>query len=291
MFAISATTLVVAVLCATVSASNYPIFPPLTGHDFGFTATYPSGLKLSTSDPPKTVLPATEFPYRRPNVVLTTPDSTGRNDRYISFLEISYIPDPRYDSLDDVVYTFPWIRTNLSVADDGTLSGVLEGSLSIYHADAIETSEVRNATLHVWKQTPALADFINGKDSNGMPILWQLALVWSNTTDKVDKNFPRANIDFKLRNETGVFRGGIDDNGASISGYIPTSTRTSSRTTQPTGAVISPTGSGSAPASTTNDAGSGGHKKRPNAASSQSTSASWAMALSGILLLATAALV
>ncbi|OTA92586.1 hypothetical protein M434DRAFT_396355 [Hypoxylon sp. CO27-5] len=284
MFAVTATAAVVAVLCDAVSASNFPIYPPLTGHDFDFTATYPSGLKISTSDPPKDVLPATEFPYRVPIVTLTDPDSVGRDDRYISFLEISYIPDPRYDPLNDVIYTFPWAKTNLTVTENGTLSDESKESHRIYHSDAIETSEVRNATLHVWKQTPALMDFISGEDSGNMPILWQLILTWSNTMDKVDKNFPRANVDFKIRNETGEFRGGVDDNGASISGYVATST--SSATANPTGVTSTSIGSGSVAASATTSAG--GPTETPNAAFPQVISTSWAMAISGISLLASA---
>ncbi|OTA65353.1 hypothetical protein K449DRAFT_463468 [Hypoxylon sp. EC38] len=284
MFVVTTAIVVVAILCDAVSASNFPIYPPLTGHDFDFTATYPSGLKISTSDPPKDVLPATEFPYRVPVVTLTDLDNVGRDDRYISFLEISYIPDPRYDPLNDVIYTFPWAKTNLTVTENGTLSDESKESHRIYHSDAIETSEVRNATLHVWKQTPALMDFISGKDSENMPILWQLILTWSNTTDKVDKNFPRANVDFKVRNETGEYRGGVDDNGASISGYVATST--SSTTANPTSMTSTPTGSGSLPVSVTTS--TGGPTETPNAASPQVTSASWAMTISGVLLLASA---
>ncbi|KAI0142544.1 hypothetical protein F4776DRAFT_512233 [Hypoxylon sp. NC0597] len=271
MFAVTAITVAVAVLCDAVSADSFPFFTPLTGHDFDFTATYPSGLKISTSDPPKNVLPANEFPYYTPEVTLTNPDSVGRNDRYISFLEITYIVDLAIDSLDDVTYWFPWIKTNLTVAENGTLSSESEESHSMSQSHIIQTSEVRNATLHVWKQTPALLDFISGKDNENRSILAQVIRAWSNTTDKVDNNFPRANVDFKIRNETGVFRGGVDDNGASIPGYVSTST--SSATANPT-AVSTTTGAGS-PTET------------PNAAS-QTILTSWTVAISGILILISA---
>ncbi|KAI1136643.1 hypothetical protein F5Y05DRAFT_414899 [Hypoxylon sp. FL0543] len=276
MLAIAATILAAASLCDVVSASIYPVTSPLTGHDFDFTATYPSGLKLTTSNPPKGILPATEFTDHCPQITLTDPDRAGREDRYISFLEISHIPDPEYDVL-NVSYWFPWVKTNLTVTDNGTLSDALEESLNIYLVQAIETSEVRNATLHVWKQTPGLMEFI---DDDKLPLLWQVLRVWANVTDNVDRTFPRANVDFKIRNETGEFRGGVDDNGASIPGYVPTSTR--SATAKPTSATPTTTGSGSAPKSTATSAG--GQTTPHTAASPQAMSASWATAISGILL-------
>ncbi|KAI0837414.1 hypothetical protein F5Y06DRAFT_89123 [Hypoxylon sp. FL0890] len=282
MLAVAAT-LIIAALCDIVSAGGgYPIYPPLTGHDFDFTATYTSGLKLSTSDPPKAVLSAKGFLNQVPDITLTNPSSAGQDDRYISFLEISYIPDPEWDPIDDVIYWFPWVKTNLTVTSNGTLSDELRESMSIYHGDAIKTSDVRNATLHVWKQTPALMDFIDGKDSEDMPVLWQLMRVWSNTTHEVDTDFPRANVDFKIRNETGEFEGWVDDNGASIVGYVPTST--SSATAKPTGAASPTTASGAVPAATTT--GVKGSTGAPSAASSQGISASWAVIISGTLLLA-----
>ncbi|KAF3067356.1 hypothetical protein GL218_08685 [Daldinia childiae] len=250
-------------------------WPPITGHDFDFTADYQSGLKLSPSEPPKTVLSAKEILFERPTVVLADPDTTGRDDRYIAFLEVSYVP--WIDTIDDTIYTFPWIKTNLIVTENGTLSDELRESRSIYRPDDTPSSEVRNATMHVWKQNPELIRFIEEDD---FPIFWQLARVWSNSTSKVDLNFPRANVDFKMRNETGEFRGDVDEDGAKIDGYVSTST-SASATAAPTDAPSTTTGSGSAPGSTTTSVG--GSTETPNAASSHIIS-TWLTTVSGILL-------
>ncbi|KAI1381203.1 hypothetical protein F4677DRAFT_119356 [Hypoxylon crocopeplum] len=276
MYVLSASTSFVTALMA--SHANAYIRPPLSGHDFDFSAVYTSGLKLSTSSPPTDILPVEEIALKRPVVTLSDPDSAGRDDRYISFLEISYLPT--IDTLDDVIYAFPWIKTNQIVLENGTLSDELYESSQIYHADAIESGEVRNATLHVWRQTPSLMDYI---DDDVWPTLWQLAGVWSNTTSKVDYDFARANVDFKVRNDTGTFRGDVDENGATISGYVSTTSMTTatSATAGPTDVPATTTGSGSVPASSTTAAGP---TETPNAASPLVFSASWAIGVLGIVL-------
>ncbi|KAI6088772.1 hypothetical protein F4821DRAFT_276974 [Hypoxylon rubiginosum] len=186
----------------------------VTGHDFDFSVTYPSGLTFSTTERPTDVLSATDIGAKEPLVTLTDPDGTGRDDRYVAFVEISYIPT--IDSINDVIYEFPWIESNLTVLSNGTLTPDVYDSGRITYFHTIWTNEVRNATLHVWKQTPELVDFL--LDNSFAGTFWQLALVWSNTTSKISYDFPRSNIDFKIRNGTGEDRGGIDDNGASIVG-------------------------------------------------------------------------
>ncbi|KAI1654249.1 hypothetical protein F4813DRAFT_382839 [Daldinia decipiens] len=272
----SRTFLTMALAFSQVHAS----WSPITGHDFDFTAVYESGHKLTPSDPPKDVLSAQDILFERPAVVLGDPDTTGRNDRYIAFLEISYVPS--IQMLDNIIYTFPWIKTNLIVTKSGTLSDELCESISISRPDYIPSSEVRNATMHVWKQNPELIRFI---EEDNLLIFWQLARVWSNSTINVDLNFPRANVDFKVRNETGEFRGDVDENGAKIEGYVSTST-SAGVTAAPTDAPSTPTGSGSAPGSTTT--GAGGPTETPNASSHQLISASWLMTVSGVLLLTSA---
>ncbi|KAI1403322.1 hypothetical protein F4819DRAFT_231280 [Hypoxylon fuscum] len=279
MFTSSIRASAAAVLFVVTEATASYIRPPLTGHDFEFTAVYKSSLTISTSDPPKDVLSAKEIALQAPAVTLTDPDSAGREDRYLSFLEISYIPT--IDGLDDVIYTFPWIKTNLVVKENGTLSDELDESSSITRFDKIESNEVRNATLHVWKQTDALMAFL---DDDNMPLFWQLALVWSNTTSRYDYNFQHANVDFKVRNETGNFRGGVDENGDGVPGYISSSTSMTSATALPTDAPSTTAGSGSVPASTTTSTES--PTATPNAAPSQVIlSAPWSMMSSGLLLL------
>ncbi|KAI1472084.1 uncharacterized protein F4812DRAFT_204512 [Daldinia caldariorum] len=254
---------------------------PITGDDFDFTATYKSGLKITQSKPPKDVLSAKEIVFEQPAVVLTDPGSAGRGDRYLAFLEISYVP--WVDMVDDTIYSFPWIKTNLIVTENGTLSDELDESESRDRTDEIETSEIRNATIHVWKQNPELMHFI---EDDFMPVFWQLATVWSNATSKIDMDFPRASVDFKVRNETGKFRGDVDENGASIVGYVSTSTAAST-TAVPTDVPSTTTGSGSVPASTT--AGAGEPASTPNTASSQPiSSASWVITFSGLSLFVSA---
>ncbi|KAI0376396.1 hypothetical protein F5Y04DRAFT_211201 [Hypomontagnella monticulosa] len=283
MYTLHAPTALLAAFIA-ISRVNANIFPPLSGHDFDFVATYKSGLRISPAGPPKDVLSAKEIVFERPTLTLTDPDKAGRDDQYISFLEISYVPT--IDMLDDVIFTFPWIKTHLIVTENGTLSDELRESSQIYRADYIPSSEIRNATLHVWRQTPALMDFIEN-DPNDMPTFWQLARVWSNSTEKVDKNFARANVDFKVRNETGKFRGDVDENGASIEGYVPTSTG-DANTPKPTPTDVPAltTGLGDAAASTT---GAPAATETPSIAASQLVvSAPWAMGVSGLLLLGSA---
>ncbi|KAI8962043.1 hypothetical protein F5Y11DRAFT_324084 [Daldinia sp. FL1419] len=267
------TFLATALIFARLGAATWP---PISGNDFEFTATYESGLKIIQSKPPKDVLSVEEFLFDYPEIVLTDPDSAGRDGRYTAFLEISYVP--YYESLDTVIYTFPWIKTNLIVKENGTLSDELRESRTWSRYYETTTSEVRNATMHVWKENPELKHFIEEDD---MPMFFQLARVWSNSTSKVDYNFPRANVDFKVRNETGEFRGDVDKNGAKIEGYVSTSSTIAS--TAPTDAPSATTGPGSAPASTTTDAGE--PTENPNAAGSHLVPASRLLAVSGALLL------
>ncbi|KAI0182104.1 hypothetical protein GGR52DRAFT_67603 [Hypoxylon sp. FL1284] len=261
-----------AALLALSGANAYS--PPISGHDFDFSVAYRSGLKFSTAQPPTGVLSAADIVLTEPVVTLADPDSAGRGSRYVAFVEVSYVPT--VDVIDDVIYTFPWIESNLTVGDDGALTPDLHtyGASHVTHFDPIETGEVRNATLHVWRQTPELAAFL--LDDSFAGLFWQLALVWSNSTDDISYDFARANVDFKIRNDTGEYRGDVDENGASIEGYVPSST---SATTLPTGAPIT-TGSGSGPASATT--GTASPTATPGAAAPP-------MAVSGMLLLAAVA--
>ncbi|KAI1780314.1 hypothetical protein F4818DRAFT_395331 [Hypoxylon cercidicola] len=208
--------------------------------------------------------------------MLADPDGTGRDGRYVAFVEVSRIPE--LDTIDDVIYSFPWIESNLTVTENGTLTPDLHsyGYSQIIHFNSIPTNEVRNATVHVWKQTPELVAFLLDQDRHA--ILLQLALVWSNTTERISYDFPRANVDFKIRNETGEYRGDVDGNGASIVGYVSSSTLAgTSATAIATDAPSTTTGSASVPASTTTATAS--PTSTPNAAPSTT-------AFPGILLLA-----
>ncbi|RDL40150.1 uncharacterized protein BP5553_00129 [Venustampulla echinocandica] len=228
--------------------ANAYIRPPITGHDFDFKAVYPSGLELSTMAPPKGILPPEEIPLTDPILTLINMDEEAKASLYIAFLEISRIPTT--SMLDDVLYTFPWTLTNLTVLSNGTLAETND-TKSWHIRNEIDGGEVRNATMHVWRQTPELTAWMAGEDARvtRMPSWYTIAKVWSNTTDRVSKNFPKANIDFKIQNTAGDYRCDVDNSGAPISGIsvgattctgAPTkvATQTSVRvTTTPTGAT------------------------------------------------------
>ncbi|KAI2602313.1 hypothetical protein GGR54DRAFT_654392 [Hypoxylon sp. NC1633] len=203
---------------------------PITGHSFDFTALYASGLEISTKSPPTpgTMLSAQEINFQQPTITLSDPPpssgSDPNQDWYISFLEISYLP-PAGEAL-----------------QNGTLTDAPADAHRIVHADSVPTSEARNATLHVWRQTPSLLSYLDSGASSSL--LLHVAQVWNNSTTKADMGFARANVDFKVRNETGEYRGDVDANGASVSGGVLSST---SVTSVPTGApTTTTTGSGAA---------------------------------------------
>ncbi|KAK8065178.1 hypothetical protein PG997_011925 [Apiospora hydei] len=245
----------------------------IQGRDFDFSVVYPSGLSFSTSKPPGNVLSLQDVLYEVPQITFSdkaaasASASSSEKDapQYLSFLEISSVP--LYESLGDAIYSFPWIQANGTASPaNGTL---IDSERGWRRPDAskTETGEVRNATLHVWRQTPELLEYLFGAGNTlRMPLFWQVASIWANSTSKVDYDgFKRANIDFKVRNETGEARCGVDGNGANITDVAsatcestaaptsPTPARGSSGAL-PTGVAGEPTGSAQSPSSTPNDA-------------------------------------
>ncbi|KAI1341041.1 hypothetical protein F5Y15DRAFT_376762 [Xylariaceae sp. FL0016] len=232
------------------------ILPPITGNDFDFSVIYPSSLEISTSDPPQDVLPYEEIVFEEPQVTLSDADAEGR---YLSFVEISYVP--YIDGINDVIYTFPWVRTNLTVLENGTLSDAGDDAYVSYHQDVSTTAELRNATLHVWRQTDDMSRFLTEDE---MPVYWQLATIWANITDDISYDFPRANIDFKVRNATGSScRADVDGNGASIEGAPKTTTACAATAT--TVATTSATATDISGATTTAAGGTEGDANKLNA--------------------------
>ncbi|KAK8035497.1 hypothetical protein PG993_010492 [Apiospora rasikravindrae] len=239
----------------------------IQGRDFGFNVVYPSGLTVSTSKPPADVLSLPDVLYDVPQITFSdkaaASASSSEKDapQYLSFLELSYVPWS--ESLGDAIYTFPWIQANGTVSPaNGTLLG---SELGWRRPDKVETGEVRNASLHVWRQTPELLEYLFGAGNTlRMPLFWQVAGVWAHSTSKVDYDFKFANIDFKVRNETGKARCNVDSHGASITGVTSTAcastaaptvaTATSDHSVAPTGVAAEPTGSAESPASTPNAA-------------------------------------
>ncbi|XDG03121.1 hypothetical protein ABKA04_002736 [Annulohypoxylon sp. FPYF3050] len=190
---------------------------PLTGHDFDFTFTYPSGLEISTSNPPNTVLSASEITRLQPQITLAKPNIS---DRYIAFLEINVIPE----TAAEVGTQFPFILTNLTALANGTLDDSSPDCHRILQFFPPTTSEVRNATAHVWQQSEALGTLVNG-DQGDTALTLNIGSLWYNISyADIIQSFSHANVDFKVRNETGVDRSDVDENGARIS---PTATNSS----------------------------------------------------------------
>ncbi|OAA70647.1 hypothetical protein ISF_02621 [Cordyceps fumosorosea ARSEF 2679] len=227
----------VAASLASLAAASWPD-PPLTGRDFDFTADFHSSsssssaspsssskkptatpVTLSTLKPPADIVPANPVFYTPAVVTLVKLDDAARAARYIAFFEVSYIPAA--DTLDDVVYTYPWIRTNLSVQDAaGTLGGTADTDSQLAVAPAIDTGEVRNATLQVWRQDDDLLRYIAAIERTRVPapLSYAISQVFSNTTTNVSYDFRRASIDFKVQNKTGTRRCDVNAEGAPVPG-------------------------------------------------------------------------
>ncbi|KAI1762749.1 hypothetical protein GGR53DRAFT_401053 [Hypoxylon sp. FL1150] len=143
------TAVIIAISGVTAYRSN-----PISGHDFDFAVVYPSGLTFSTMQPPTDILPASDIGATEPLVTLADPDgATGRDDRYVAFVEISY--QPAYDSVDDAIYEFPWIESNLTVGENGTLTPdpLLHGASHIGYFHTIWTCRPRRRDrVRCWRQ-------------------------------------------------------------------------------------------------------------------------------------------
>ncbi|KAI8632283.1 hypothetical protein F5Y19DRAFT_358395 [Xylariaceae sp. FL1651] len=246
---------------------------PLTGHDFDFSVSYVVSYSVtrpqfSTSAPPKQVLWLSDV--RNTQITLTNPDASAREAYYISFLAI---PQPLSSGITDLI--FPWIKTNQSVGDDG--------SLQIHYAyfddTAFLTNEIHNATLHVWRQTPEVFDYI----TSGFNLKGQLARLLENdtyATKSPSLDFPRANIDLRVRNQTGLCVNDADDDGNSIS-VASAMTSACAAITLPTSSETS-TAAGNVPTSATGDASS--PTETPSAASLLIVSLSWTSTMCALAL-------
>ncbi|KAK8096887.1 hypothetical protein PG999_012831 [Apiospora kogelbergensis] len=210
-------------------------FGVLEGRDFGFSVAYESGLTFSTSKPPAHTLSLKDVLYDVPQITFADPAAAAASSpQYLSFLEISSVP--WLDGLDDYMMSFPWIQANgTAAANNGTLVGSKSGWRRS-DAGETETGEVLNATMHVWRQNPEMLNYLFGAgNSMRMPLFWQVAGIWANTTSRVDTNgIWRASIEFKIRNETGVARCDVDGNGAKITGVKATATCTTTAAASPT---------------------------------------------------------
>lgn len=220
----------VAVSLASLAAASWPN-PPLSGHDFDFSADFKGSqdgpkrsskssdaITFSTEKRPSAsdVIQADSTLYSPAVITLLKPDDAARSARYIAFFQVSFIPTT--DTLDDVIYSYPWIRSNLTVHDSGELATTSDTVSRIAVSPEIDGGEVRNATIQVWRQDDDLERYIDAVENGRipMPLVFALSQVFSNTTDAVSYGFKRASIDFKIQNKTGVARCDVDGNGAPI---------------------------------------------------------------------------
>ncbi|EGX92988.1 hypothetical protein CCM_04360 [Cordyceps militaris CM01] len=217
---------------ASLTAASWPD-PLLSGRDFNFSAVFSgaqvgaaaaaNAITLSTQKRPAAgdIVPASALLYLPAAVTLLPPGGdTAAAARYVAFFEISYVPPT--NSLDDVLYAFPWIRTNLTVqgSGSGALAATPDTDTHMALSPAVESGEVRNATLQVWRQDADLERYVAAVAAARVPspLVYALLQVLTNTTDQVSYDFARASIDFQIQNKTGTPRCDVDANGAPIPG-------------------------------------------------------------------------
>lgn len=167
---------------------------------------------------------ATPALYGKPAITLLDPDTAARDARYIAFVEVSEVPSA--DSPDHVLYSFPWLSSNLTVRSSGALATENDSDTRAAGWPSTGSGEVRNATVQVWRQTDDLLRYIDSVEHGRlpMPLAFALTEVFSNTTSDVDYGFPRASIEFKVQNKTGVPRCDVDGSGAPVASVSPGAT-------------------------------------------------------------------
>ncbi|KAH8175624.1 hypothetical protein LIA77_04042 [Sarocladium implicatum] len=191
----------------------------LTGDDYSFEATYPSGLKLSTEDDPakRGVLDYEEVTTVTPQIQLKNLTDSDREKRYIACLILWRRPS--IIILDEVSWGMPWLATNLTLTSNGTLdfSAGDEGG----RTQDTESGEVRNATINVWEQTDEINDYLNREPGllGDMPVWFDLLYIWRNRSDVPP--WKMANLDFKFQNRGGYKRCDVSETGAPIEGVEP----------------------------------------------------------------------
>ncbi|TQV97834.1 hypothetical protein V2A60_006444 [Cordyceps javanica] len=270
---------IVATLASLVAAS-WPD-PPLTGRDFDFSADFRAPKKdgsqqqqqqqqqqtksksggdtisFSTQKRPEagSVVQADPALYTPAVITMLRPGDSPPPARYTAFFEISYIPTA--DTLDDVVYSYPWIMSNLTVdGGSGELAPTADTRRYSAVSPAITGGEVRNATIQVWLQDPSLDRYISSVQRAGVPLPLNFAIsqVFSDTTGDVSYDFPRASIDFKIQNKTAPARCDVNGNGAPIPGVSRGATdclaTATAATAGGTGGPSGTAGSSSSPTST-----------------------------------------
>ncbi|KAK8859727.1 hypothetical protein PGQ11_010461 [Apiospora arundinis] len=243
-------------------ADAKPPFGILDGHDFDFTVTYKSGLTFSTSKPPTHEINLRDVLYTTPQLTFADPAAAAAgasSPEYLSFIAISRVP--YYESLGDYLVNFPWIQANGTAADNGTLVGSKSG-WNRPDAGETEDGDVRNATIHIWRQTPEMLAYLFGaKNRSRMPLFWQVAGVWGNITSQVDTStIWRASIEFKVRNETGKARCDVDANGAKIANVSKDAICTTTATASPSSTAPASGGPTGTPGEPAAGSGEGGAK-------------------------------
>lgn len=211
-------------LASSASARSSQTTTPISGHDFDFDVLYPSGLSFSTSNPPTEPLSLDEIQNNATLPQMTLRDFGNASERYLSFALVTYIR-PNRNNASLIIRTpyLAWIRANQTISEDGTLGGGGSDenngqSLSVLS----ELGEFKNATLHVWQQTQNVTDYLF-KNNVAQALDTALGDLWSNSTwfgdppPYVGYDFPRANIDFDVRNVTNTTTGNGESSTASHS--------------------------------------------------------------------------
>ena len=134
--------------------------------------------------------------------------------------------------LDEVVYGVPWLATNLTVNENGTLNfaDADEGG----RIQSTESGEVRNATINVWEQTDEINDWFNREPGSlgSMPTWFDLMRIWLGSSDVEMGSFKMANLDFKFQNRKGDKRCDISETGAPIPGVEEGDTKSCKKSPQ-----------------------------------------------------------
>lgn len=237
-------TLKICALLMVSSASAYTSpgsrYPPVSGHDFDFDVVYPSGLSFSTSNPPTEPLSLTELQNNAslPQITLRNPRNASSNEEvhYVSFVVLNYIrTQQRGNTLfEENVGDICWLRANQTLSENGTLGGGgsnCNNGKSPYNVFT-DLGDFKNASLHVWQQTEDVTNFLF---LFGRRSMWELPLIlgqiWANGTDYFDGtqyyllgyDFPRATVDFNVRNDTNTTTARDEDTSDGSTGIRPTS--------------------------------------------------------------------
>ncbi|KAF3005241.1 hypothetical protein E8E14_004233 [Neopestalotiopsis sp. 37M] len=146
--------------------------------------------------------------------------NSSNNEHYLSFALVTYVrPEVNSSYINSTPY-IAWIRANQTLSENGTLSGGGSGRDNGRTPQEAIVGDYKNATMHVWQQTQNVTDYLF-KNNAAQSLWWMLWDLWSNSTAEGDPppyvgyDFPRANIDFDVRNVTNTTTGNGESSTAS----------------------------------------------------------------------------